>query len=62
MAGRKSALAALAMMALGAAALAAAGGWTFLGAETAAAGCSGCDARHQNLARTRAVLAEETAP
>lgn len=62
MARRKPVLIALALVAFGMSAWAASTGLPFRQADPQAPGCSSCDARHQNVGRLRAALAEETAP
>ena len=59
-AGRKSVLAALALVALSA--LAAAKGLPFPKADPPYAACSSCDARHQNHLRLMEKRAAETTP
>ncbi len=62
MGGRKLLLIALALVALGISALAAAIGLSLRGTETFAKHCSSCDARHQNHKRLAAERDGETTP
>jgi hypothetical protein len=61
-AARTPVLIPLTFAALGLAALAAARDFPMIGPEADVVGCSSCDTRNQNLARTRVALDVETAP